>query len=371
MPERKRRKDKVQGAELDQLSRAATRNDTASREALEETKRRIRHIAATKARMSTDQRAGFVFEEYHAGTFNAAALKAGDHLTKAKTGIDAGFVNDPRVDIVVQSGKQTVAEVQAKCCGSAGRTAVSVAQPRYAGTDRLVPSDQAKAVKSALSRSAASKARSPNPSMRAKGVTRGEAAPKVTDRVKANGHSSKPISHAETQAMANGNLRVLDRMIARNRITSAAKGGATAGAAAGGVISLASNLVDLGKGKKSGADAAVAIAKDTAVSAGRGAATAILTEGVKIAGKQMLRRGAAKSLLKGSAPAAIAGCAIDMVGDAWRGELTAEKAAKNVGRAGSAWAGAALGTLIGGPIGTLVALLGGLAFSRGFSAIFD
>jgi len=36
--------------------------------------------------MSLDKRAGFIFEEVHAGTFNAAARKAGDLKTTALTG---------------------------------------------------------------------------------------------------------------------------------------------------------------------------------------------------------------------------------------------------------------------------------------------
>lgn len=214
----KKKRKKINGAEVDRLGQKIVQNDLAAVGELQKASDRIRQINITKAAMSADKRAGFVFEEFHAGTFNAAARKAGDRITTAKTGIDAGFVNDPRVDILVTRGKKAVAEVQAKCCNSVGRSAVSVAKPKYAGTDRLVASDQADAVKEALARSAAKKATSTNPTVQAKGAIRAEAAKRVTDRVKAKGHSSKPITHKETQNLANGDLRSLDRMIATDQI---------------------------------------------------------------------------------------------------------------------------------------------------------
>lgn len=375
---KKRRTKKAQasGVEVSLTGQQVAKNGYAAAAELSKTIDRIQDINLTKAAMSVDKRAGFIFEEFHAGTFNAAARKTGDHVTTAKTGIDAGFVNDPRVDIVVTNGKKKLAEVQAKCCGSVGRSAVSVAKKKYAGTDRLVASDQAEEVKSALKRSAAKKVTSSNPAVQAKGLDRAEAAKKVTDRIKAKGHSSKPVTHAETQNMAKGDLRALERMAAKESLSSAAKGGATAGAAIGGGLSVATNVYDAVTRKKTVKEAAMEVGKDTVVSAARGAASAALTEGVKVGAKQVLGKEAVKSLIKGSGPAAIAGCAIDMVEDAVKGELTVKKATKNVGKAGSAWAGAeggaVVGAMIGGPPGAIIGgIVGGLAASLGFSALFD
>lgn len=364
-----------QGAELSGLVRRLSRNGNAAVGELEKLKETVQAINQSKSAISADKRAGFIFEEWHASTYNAAARKAGDRITTANTGSNGGFVNDPRVDIVVSRGKTTIAEVQAKCCSSPGRTAVSVAKPKYAGTDRLVPSDQAKVVKEALSKSAAKKATSSNPTIQAKGAIRGEAAKKVTDRIKAKGHSSKPITHKGTQELAKGDLRSLDRMIRQDKFVTAAKGGATAGGMFGGAVSAVSNLTDAVKGRKSAKDAAIDVAKDTASGAAKGAVNALVTEGVKEAGKRLLGKEVAKTFIKGSAPAAIAGCAYDMVEDAVKGTLTVEKAAKNMGRASSAWAGAeggaVLGAMVGGPPGALIGcILGGVAASFGFGAIF-
>ncbi|AUZ58446.1 hypothetical protein PRJ_1840 [Pseudomonas sp. XWY-1] len=154
-----------QGAETAHLAQRLGANGQADIAELKKLTGRIEAINASKAAMSLDNRAGFIFEEVHAGTFNAAARKAGDLKTTALTG---GFAGDQRVDIRVVRGDKIVAEAQAKCCGSA----TSSAKPKYAGTQRIVPNNQAPAVRNMLSKSTKAKATSHNPRMHELGVNR-------------------------------------------------------------------------------------------------------------------------------------------------------------------------------------------------------
>lgn len=163
---KRQKKYRLQGAETAHLAQRLGANDQAGIAELKKLAGRIEAINASKAAMSLDKRAGFIFEEVHASTFNAAARKAGDLKTTALTGGTGGFSGDQHVDIRVVRGDKIVAEAQDKCCGSATRSAVSSAKPKYAGTQRIVPDDQELAVRDMLSKSAKAKATSPNPRMR-------------------------------------------------------------------------------------------------------------------------------------------------------------------------------------------------------------
>ena len=363
----RKKKYRLQGAETTHLMQRLGAHDEAGIAELKKLAGRIETINASKQAMSLDKRAGFIFEEVHAGTFNAAARKAGDFKTTALTGDTGGFASDPRVDIRVVRDGRIVAEAQAKCCGSAARSAVSSAKPMYAGTQRIVPDDQASTVRDMLSKSAKAKATSPNPRMRKIGANRQEAAAKVTGKLKAAGHESKAVTHKQAQTLASGDMSSITRAIAMETVKSAATNAAKSGLAVSTAVSAATCLGKVAKGQISIKDAAKAVVADGAVGAARSAATAVAAEGVKEVAKRALSASAARAFVAGSGPLAIAGCAAELVTDAYKGELTVEKATRSATRAAGGWAGAEGGALVGsmfGPVGTIIgATLGGIGGS--------
>lgn len=363
-----KKKYRVQGAEIAHLTQKLNINNLAGIAELTKLVEHVESINLSKAAMSLDKRAGFIFEEIHAGTFNAAARKAGDFSTTALTGSNGGFACDPRVDIrLVQSGK-VVAEAQAKCCGSAARSAVSSAKPQYAGTQRIVPDDQVSSARDLLVKSAKAKVTSTNQRMQELGANRQEAAAKITGKLKTAGHESKSVSHAEAQALASGDMSSITRVIVSETITSAAAGAAKSGLMISAGTSVASGLFKVVKGKMSAGEAVKDIVVNGASGAARSAATAVAAEGVKAAVSSTLSSGIAKAFVAGSGPLAVAGCAAELVTDACKGELTVEKAARSATRAAGGWAGAEGGALIGSAIcpgvGTVIgAVLGGIGGS--------
>lgn len=355
----------LQGAELSTLVKALGKDRQASIAELKKTKKAVEIVNFNKAAMSADKRAGFIFEEVLAGTYNAAARKAGDFNTTAITGTKGGFGIDPKVDIRVVRGGNVIAEAQAKCCGNPARTAVSVAKQKYEGTQRVVPAGQGQPVKEMLVKSAKAKARSTNPRMREIGSARQEASGKVTEQLQAGGHKSKSVSHKEALKMAKGNTSKISQRIAVETVASAAISGAKSGAMFSGGISAVISTYDVLKGKVSAKEAVKTVATETLTGGARSAATSLVAEGVKAAAKKSLSQATAGAVLRGAGPMAVAGGVVDIVIDAYKGELTAKSAAKSATRAAGGWAGAeggaALGTIICPGIGTVVGgLVGGI-----------
>lgn len=361
----KKKVNQSQGAEMTGLVHALARNRTAGIAELTKIENAIRVINIKKRAMSADKRAGFLLEEVVAGTYNASARKAGDFETTAITGSSGGFSIDPRVDIrVVRRGK-VIAEAQAKCCASSVRTAVAIANPKYEGTQRIVPAEQTKSVQKMLVDSAKRKAGSNNLKMRATGLARKEAASKATDRLNANGHTSRPVSHREAIQLANGNTSKISHVIAMESLKSAAVGGAKAGAAIGVGIGAISSACGVVKGSVSGKEALVNVATCTAAGGARSMATNVVAEGVKVVVRRSLPKATAATILRGAAPLAVAGCMMDIASDACNGRLTIKNTARNVTRAAGAWAGAEGGAMFGSAlcpgIGTLIGgVLGGM-----------
>lgn len=365
---KRQKKYRLQGAESAHLAQHLGAKDQAGIAELKKLAGRIEAINASKAAMSLDKRAGFIFEEVHAGTFNAAARKAGDLKTTALTGGTGGFAGDQRVDIRIVRGDKIVAEAQAKCCRTAARSAVASAKPKYEGTQRIVPDDQTQAARDILSTSARAKATSQNPRMREIGTHRQEAAAKVTNKLKAAGHESKGITHEQAQTLASGDMSSINRTVAVETAKSAATNAAWSGLAVSTAISAATSLAKVANGELSVKDAAKAVAADGATGAARAAATAVAAEGVKVVAKRALSANAARVFAAGSGPIAVAGCAVELVTDAYKGELTVEKAARSTTRAAGGWAGAEGGALVGSAIcpgiGTVIgAVIGGIGGS--------
>ena len=365
---RTKKASQAQGAELAGLMSSTGQNREAGIAELKKLESAVKSIYRTKAAMTADKRAGFAFEEVVAGTYNAAARKSGDFVTTAKTGSSGGFGTDPRVDIRVSRGGKLIAEAQAKCCASPARTAVSISKPKYSGTQRVVPAGQGEPVQRLLSSSAKAKASSTNARMREIGTARQEAANKVSERLTAGGHQSQAVSHKEAIKMARGDTSKLSRMIAVETVSSAAANGAKSGAAFSCGISAITAGRQLVGGEISAKDAAISVATETIIGGARSAATAVIAEGVKSAAKQSLSKAAAAAVLRGAGSMAVAGCVVNVVTDACKGELTVRSAAKSATRAAGGWAGAEGGALLGTAIcpglGTVIGgILGGIGGS--------
>jgi hypothetical protein len=364
----KKKTHQLQGAEISELARRLGANDEAGIAELRKMARQIEAINTTKAAMSVDKRVGFVFEEVHAGTFNAAARKAGDIRTTAITGTNGGFALDKRVDIRVTRDAKVIAEAQAKCCASAARSAVSVSKQQYADTQRLVPKDQACAARKMLLESAKGKAGSSSPRMRQIGANRHEAATRLTDRLEAAGYESKPMSYGEARALASGDTSSMNKMIVVETVSSAARNAAASGMAVAGAVAVVSSLSKLASGQMSADEAAQCVVLETVAGGARSAVTAVAAEGIRQVAKRTLPIAGAKALIGGTGPLAIAGCAVELVSDACNGELTVGKAARSVTKAAGGWAGAEGGAVVGSAIfpgiGTVIgAILGGIGGS--------
>lgn len=358
----------TQGAELTGIYTLLSKNRQAGISELRKMESTINSINLSKAAMSSDKRAGFLFEEVVTGTFNADARKAGDFRTSASTGTNGAFGNDPRVDVRVMRNGKILAEAQAKCCRNPARTAVEVSRPQYAGTTRIVPAGQAKPVTKMLIDSAEAKAKSSNPRIQKIGVSRQEASTKVAEKLRAGGHSSKSMAHKEVLKLANGDTSAISNMIMRETMTSATVNGAKSGAAFSGAMSTATSAFKLLNGDISASAAARTVATETIVGGARSAATALVAEGVKTAARKTLSTATAGAILRGSGPMAVAGGLIDIATDAYKGELTVQSAAKSATRAAGGWAGAeggaALGTIICPGLGTLIGgIIGGIGGS--------
>lgn len=354
-----------QGAELSGIFTILGKNRQAGIAELRKLESTINNINMSKVAMSSDKRAGFLFEEVVAGTYNASARKAGDFRTSATTGTNGAFGNDPRVDVRVMRDGKILAEAQAKCCRNPARTAIEVSRPQYAGTTRVVPAGQAKPVTKMLIDSADAKATSSNSRMREIGVARQEASTKVTEKLQAGGHSSKEMSHKEMLELAQGDTSVISTMILKETLTSATVNGAKSGSMYSGAMSAATSAFRLVNGDISATAAATTVATETIVGGARSAATALVAEGVKTAAKKSLSAATAGAILRGAGPMAVAGGIIEIATDAYKGELTVKSAAKSASRAAGGWAGAeggaALGTMICPGVGTLIGgLVGGI-----------
>jgi len=366
--ERSKKLSQAQGVELVGLMKVLGRNREAAITELKKMDDAVRAINRSKAAMSPDKRAGFLFEEMIAGTYNASARKAGDFTTTATTGSSGGFGVDPRVDIRVHQSGKIIAEAQAKCCAKPARTAISISKPRYSGTERVVPSGQGKKVQELLTNSAKAKATSMNPRMRQIGRARAEASAKTTEKLTAGGHQSRPVSHDEAIRLAKGDTSKISKIIMVETLSSAAINGAKSGAVFSCGISAITASKKLVCGEISVKDAAKSVAKETIVGGARCAATAVIAEGVKSAAKRSLPKVAGTAILRGAGPMAVAGCVMDVATDAYIGELTIKSAAKSATRAAGGWAGAEGGALLGTAIcpglGTVIGgILGGIGGS--------
>jgi len=317
---------------------------------------RLQEVAEQWQNTSPERLAGRLAEELHATTFNIDAATKGIPL-KAVTGTASGTPTAP-ADLTILKGSRPVAAAQVKYHVTPESTTFHVSDVKYDGMQRVVPADQVARVRDLASKRGVDGLGQRNFP---------DVAKNASDRIQSQGAESSPISRAEALDAANNTSRVAGKLVT-GRIASAVKSGAVTGAAVGGGISVFTNIVAYASDEKSGEDALVDVAKDTATCAATGAAVS----GAAVLAETALLRAGAGALAGSAAPVAIGLTAVEMVKDVGRfvngdidGERLAVSTGKNVVKGGVTWGGmeggAAIGTAIFPGVGTVIGgVIGGL-----------
>ena len=292
---------------------------------------------------------GHLFEAILAAKENAAAAQAGSSVRTHVTHLEGH--NTAPADLERRSGSKVVSQAQAKfSMARAENVAEMVADPKYRGMDRYVPSKSVDNVRRALL----------------------EKAKQCTDPVqKANylDAAKNLVAHdtrgAEVWAAQKApRLYALGQEVKYVGKEAAVSGAWAAGTAAivGGGISIIKNMYGVAKGEIDGGEAVEAIAKDTGKAAARGGATG--------AGGAVLRHGAQKAglrtLAKANVATAIAAGMVDCGVTVYRfahDEISQTEAMEQIGQNGvstmsSIYAGAAAG-LAFGPVGAVIGSMAG------------
>lgn len=355
-------------ASVDAMSKGAV-FETASRNlnalrAMKVGGQRIQEIGRQWGNVSKEIRAGRVVEEIHAMSFNSDAAMKGLNQLKATTNAANGAPT-AIADLQIVQGARLVDAAQIKFHATPASTAFHIADARYDGLHRVVPTDQVVQVRTIASK------RSGKISIGQRNFA--EVAKSASDRVRSHGAESSPLSRAEAIYAAE-NTSYYANTLAKNQIFRSLKSGAAIGAAVGGGISAVSNLVAYAQERKSGEAALVAVATDTATCAITGAATA----GTAIIAELALARAGATALARGAAPVAIGLTTVEIAKDAYRllsgdinGAKFARRAGTNVIKGSCTWGGmeggAAIGSVILPGLGTVVGgflgAIGGALFS--------
>lgn len=323
---------------------------------------RIHEVANQYANTAEPQLAGRLAEELHATTFNIDAAAKGVGELQAFTTASAG-AGTAAEDLVVTRDSARIGSAQLKYCGTAGRTTSEIANSKYNGMQRIVPSDQAPRVRSIANR---------------RGIDAlgerdyPEVARHATDKLSCDGVESAPLTRDQALDAARDPERVSVRLI-NGQITRAITAGAATGAVVCGVISAFENTAAWLSGSKPFVVAAFVWVQDTAAGAVSGAVVALAAVGVR----EMLKRGGAFSLARTAVPVAIAAAGVEIAKDLGRwvdGRIDRPTffrrarchALKGTTTYLGARAGAAVGTTIRPGVGTVVvgvfgAILGGIA----------
>ena len=295
-----------------------------------------------------DQIKGFLFEHIMAAKFNRNAAAAGKAVHAKVTGSSPGGGHSPAdIKLIGSSGEKLV---QAKASDDPAWLARQATDPKYDGMDVVAPEDQVDIVNQKL-------------------AERGESR-RVVKELQADGVSSGSMTTKELdQATANPKLYRL-RMEAKQvgvEVLDAGTKGAMGGAVVGGALSAIHNVGAYLSGNVDGGTAAKNVAKDTAASAGRGAATGGLGAVVRQAGS----RAGLETLKKSNVATAVASGIIDVGVAVYafaKGEISAEEAAERIGETGCSTAsgvyvGAAAGAIFGPPGAVVGSIIGYMAMS--------
>ncbi|TCK27522.1 hypothetical protein [Pseudonocardia endophytica] len=335
--------------------------DTATRKLAEQTEEafRTRTAAACIAKWNVldQQRAGHLLELWHKHSFNIDAIGKGASIRAVRTACVGEHA--AAADIRLVDGDRIEAEIQAKLYGRATETARALAQPKYAGMQRLVAEDKLADVDSVLDKALGRDA---------DGIYQADytdTAAHLTDTVTHGDVRSSPVSSGEmidAAKDAKGWGNRLASGAAARQIGSAALGGAALGGALSGAVETVAQVAKVRAGETSAAAAAATAAGAAARGAARSGTLASLGTAAKVA---MTAGGVPKAVTGGGLPCAVAS-AVFGVAEAGialaRGEVDAAEFAARSGestfQAGLAWAGGAIGQTVL-PVPVLGALVGG------------
>lgn len=306
---------------------------------------------------------GFIFEEYHAGTFNidAAVKQKSYHAEALKPELGETYGKNS-IDLIIEDTDKYVKKYSAKAYKNANESAKAfydkVTGYKYKFQSKLVPTDQT-----------------------------GDIANSV-DKIKFNNVESKGITKAEIKDiqknLQSGNKTgdILNFKKDVNTISISKQIGKQAmlNGTMGVGIGMAANIgVNLITGKEVEAEEVIEVGIKTGASMGMATAVA---GGIRVAVEKKVIPTVFSRMLTNNTIGAIAAASMDIIGTAFKlgsGEISLGQAVKDVGSSISAGYGAiissgigfsggmALATTIGlGTIGTVVTILtGGLALAAG------
>ena len=306
---------------------------------------------------------GFIFEEYHAGTFNidATVKQKSYHAEVLKPGAGETYGKNS-IDIVIKEAKKNMKKYSAKAYKNANETAKSfydkITGYKYKFQSKLVPTDQTREIVNSV------------------------------DKIKFDNVESKGITKTEIKNIQNelqsGNKKIdifsfkkdVNTISISKQIGKQAMVNGTMGLGIGMVANIGANIIT-GKG----VEAEEVIEAGIKTGASMGMATAV-AGGIRVAVEKKVIPTVFSRILTNNTIGAVAVASMDIVGTAFKlgsGEITLGKAVKDVGNSISASYGAiissgigfsggmALATTIGlGTIGTVGTILtGGLALVTG------
>jgi len=306
---------------------------------------------------------GFIFEEYHAGTFNidAAVKQKAYHAEALKPEFGETYGKNS-IDIVIEDSGKYVKKYSAKAYKNANETAKSfydkITGYKYKFQSKLVPTDQTREIVNSV------------------------------DKIKFDNVESKGITKTEIKNIQNelqsGNKKIdifsfkkdVNTISISKQIGKQAMVNGTMGLGIGMVANIGANIIT-GKG----VEAEEVIEAGIKSGASMGMATAV-AGGIRVAVEKKVIPTVFSRILTNNTIGAVAVASMDIVGTAFKlgsGEITLGKAVKDVGNSISASYGAiissgigfsggmALATTIGlGTIGTVGTILtGGLALVAG------
>ena len=298
---------------------------------------------------------GFIFEEYHAGTFNVDAVvkQKPYHAEALKPELGETYGKNS-IDIVIEDTGKYVKKYSAKAYKNANETAKSFYDKmtgyKYKFQSKLVPTEQTSEIANSV------------------------------DKIKYNNVESKGINKAEIKEIQNdlqsGNKKIdifsfkkdVNTISISKQIGKQAMVNGTMGLGIGMVANIGANIIT-GKG----VEAEEVIEAGIKTGASMGMATAV-AGGIRVAVEKKVIPTVFSRILTNNTIGAIAAASIDIIGTAFKlgsGEITLGKAIKDIGKSvgaaygaivASGWGyagGMALAGMIGlGTIGAVGTILG-------------
>ena len=306
---------------------------------------------------------GFIFEEYHAGTFNIdATVKGKTYQAKALKPEIGETYGKNSIDLIIEDSGKYVKKYSAKAYKNANETAKSfydkITGYKYKFQSKLVPTDQVGDIASSVD-----KIKFDN--IESKGITKSEI--KDIQKDLQNGNKKADIFNFKKDV----NTISISKQIGKQAMLNGTMGS---------ILAMGTNIgINVIQGKEVEAEEVIEAGIKTGASMGMATAVA---GGIRVAVEKKVIPTVFSRMLTNNTIGAIAAASMDIIGTAFKlgsGEITLGQAVKDVGNSLGAGYGAiissgigfsggmALATTIGlGTIGTVGTILtGGLALVAG------